>query len=86
MNSQPMDFYQHAQIVRDARDHQVTVMPVGVNHSFWDNTLEEKGGSYRAVRLGFRQVKGLREEDMVLLIAGRNPLIAMLISCARRYF
>ena len=72
LNSQPMGFYQPAQIVRDARDHQVTVLPVDVNHSFWDNTLETKEGSYYTVRLGFRQVKGLREEDMALLIAART--------------
>ncbi len=73
LNSQPMGFYQPAQIVRDARDHQVKILPVDVNHSFWDNALEEKHGRYYALRLGFRQVKGLREEDMHLLIAGRNP-------------
>lgn len=72
LNSQPMGFYQPAQIVRDARDHGVKVLPVDVNHSCWDNTLEEKDGQYHIVRLGFRQVKGLREEDMSLLIAGRH--------------
>jgi len=72
LNSQPMGFYQPAQIVRDARDHQVKVVPVDVNYSFWDNTLEEKDGAYHVVRLGFREVKGLREEDMQLLIAGRD--------------
>ena len=66
-----MGFYQPAQIVIDARDHGVKVLEVDVNHSFWDNTLEEKDGLYRAVRLGFRQVKGLQEEDMVALINGR---------------
>jgi error-prone DNA polymerase len=34
LNSQPMGFYQPAQIVRDARDHGVKVLPVDVNHSF----------------------------------------------------
>ena len=48
------------------------VRPVDVNHSQWDNTLEEKAGKYCAVRLGFRQVKGLREEDMQVLIAARG--------------
>ncbi|BAU53774.1 Error-prone DNA polymerase [Mucilaginibacter gotjawali] len=71
LNSQPMGFYQPAQIVRDARDHQVKVLPVDVNHSFWDNTLEKIEDKYFAVRLGFRQVKGLREEDMLLLINNR---------------
>jgi error-prone DNA polymerase len=48
------------------------VLPVDVNHSFWDNTPEEKDGAYYAVRLGFRQVKGLRGEDMALLITARQ--------------
>ncbi len=71
LNSQPMGFYQPAQIVTDARKHGVKVRPVDINHSQWDNTPEEKDGRYCAVRLGFRQVKGLREEDMQKLVAGR---------------
>lgn len=72
LNSQPMGFYQPAQIVIDARKHGVTVRPVDINYSQWDNTLEEKDGRYCAVRLGFRQVKGLREEDMQTLAAGKT--------------
>jgi error-prone DNA polymerase len=72
LNSQPMGFYQPAQIVRDARDHHITVLPVDVNYSSWDNTLEERQGPHYTVRLGFRQVKGLREDDMALLIAART--------------
>jgi error-prone DNA polymerase len=40
LNSQPMGFYAPAQIVRDAREHDVEVRPVDVNHSDWDCTLE----------------------------------------------
>ncbi len=40
LNSQPMGFYAPAQIVRDARDHGVAVLPVDVNASDWDCTLE----------------------------------------------
>ncbi|MFI5163073.1 MAG: error-prone DNA polymerase [Sphingobacteriales bacterium] len=72
LNSQPMGFYQPAQIVIDARKHGVVVRPVDVSHSQWDNTLEEKDGDYCTVRLGFRQVKGLNERDMQALIAGRS--------------
>jgi error-prone DNA polymerase len=44
LNSQPMGFYEPAQIVRDLREHDVAVRPVDVNHSEWDCTLElEKG-------------------------------------------
>jgi error-prone DNA polymerase len=60
LNSQPMGFYAPAQIVRDARQHSVAVRPVDVNHSFWDCTLEYDEAS-PALRLGFRQIKGLSE-------------------------
>jgi DNA polymerase III alpha subunit len=41
INSQPMGFYAPAQLIRDAREHGVEVLPVDVNHSAWDCTLEE---------------------------------------------
>ncbi|GAA4092801.1 error-prone DNA polymerase [Mucilaginibacter panaciglaebae] len=72
LNSQPMGFYQPAQIVIDAEKHGVVVRPVDVNLSMWDNTLEEKDGKYCALRLGFRQVKGLNQDDMEMLIAARG--------------
>jgi error-prone DNA polymerase len=71
LNSMPMGFYQPAQIVIDARKHGVEVRPVDVNISLWDNKLEERSEGYRALRLGFRQVRGLREEDMNKLLSGR---------------
>jgi len=74
LNSQPMGFYQPAQIVSDARKHGVEVKPVDINYSNWDNKLEEKSENYFALRLGFRQVKGLREDDMNLLISQRKEL------------
>ncbi|ABL72355.1 error-prone DNA polymerase [Paracoccus denitrificans] len=60
LNSQPMGFYAPAQIVRDARDHGVTVLPADVNISEWDNTLEPCDGTF-ALRLGLRQIDGLPE-------------------------
>lgn len=88
LNSQPMGFYAPAQLVRDAREHGVSVLPVDVNHSDWDCLLED-GGRFdraavaprhrdmrdiiktkKAVRLGFRLVKGLGEKDM------RDKLVA----------
>ncbi|MCA0055349.1 MULTISPECIES: error-prone DNA polymerase [unclassified Mesorhizobium] len=41
LNSQPMGFYQPAQLVRDARDHGVDIREVDVNFSVWDCTLEQ---------------------------------------------
>ncbi|MCD2424494.1 error-prone DNA polymerase [Niabella pedocola] len=71
LNSQPMGFYRPAQIVIDARKHGVEVLPADVNHSCWDNILEEKKGVYCPVRLGFRQVKGLKEDEMQILTGKR---------------
>ena len=71
LNSQPMGFYAPAQIVRDAREHGVEVLPVDVNRSDWDCTLEPKGAR-PALRLGLRQVKGLGEEAARQLVERRG--------------
>ena len=67
-----MGFYQPAQIVSDARNHGVEVRHVDINYSNWDNTLEERSGKYHILRLGFRQVKGIRKEDIQLLVSSRK--------------
>src|SRR5260370_28727704 len=73
LNAQPMGFYAPAQIVRDARAHDVEVRPVCINASRWDCTLEPQPPPYPpplagvgregdfAVRLGPRTVQGLAE-------------------------
>ncbi len=71
LNSQPMGFYAPAQIVRDAREHGVEVRPVCVNASQWDCTLEPRADGRLALRLGFRQIKGLRAEDADWIVAAR---------------
>ena len=91
LNSQPMGFYQPAQLVRDARAHDVEIRAVDVNFSDWDCTLEpaapacgtadskepsppcagRKQGSH-AVRLGFRLVHGLNEDELQKLVAARG--------------
>jgi error-prone DNA polymerase len=40
INSQPMGFYQPAQLVRDAIQHGVTVLPIDVNYSGYDCRLD----------------------------------------------
>ena len=72
LNSQPMGFYAPAQIVRDARDHGVELRPVDVNHSDWDCTLEPGKAGGMALRLGFRQIKGLAKDDAEALVAARG--------------
>jgi len=72
LNSQPMGFYQPAQLVRDARVHGVEIRPVDVNFSDWDCTLEQTTEGRHAVRLGFRLVHGLGEEELKRLAAARG--------------
>lgn len=72
LNSQPMGFYAPAQIVQDAKNHDVVIKEIDVNYSYWNNTLEQKVNKYYALRLGFRQIKGMREEDVQLFTLART--------------
>lgn len=72
LNAQPMGFYAPAQIIRDAREHGVEVRPVCVNRSHWDNVMERKDNGTLVLRLGFRQIKAMREEEVDWLIAARG--------------
>jgi len=72
LNSQPMGFYQPAQLVRDARQHGVEVREADVNFSEWNCTLEPVADGAHAVRLGFRQIQGLSEDELKKLVAGRG--------------
>jgi error-prone DNA polymerase len=74
LNAQPMGFYAPAQLVRDARDHDVEVRDVDVNHSDWDCTLEPaRDGPWPcAVRLGMRLVDGLGKEEAERLMQARG--------------
>jgi len=81
LNNQPLGFYSPATLVNDARRHGLTVLPVDVNRSAWEHETERIGDSADpgdagsdgdptrdfAVRLGFRQVKGIDEAARVVL-------------------
>jgi error-prone DNA polymerase len=70
LNSQPMGFYAPAEIVRDAIEHKVEILPPDVNFSLWDNRLERT--ATLAVRLGFRQIDGFREDWAVAMSDARE--------------
>jgi error-prone DNA polymerase len=72
LNSQPMGFYQPAQLVRDARAHSVEIREADVNFSAWDSTLEPGTDGKHAVRLGFRLIQGLGEDELKKLVAARG--------------
>jgi error-prone DNA polymerase len=123
LNSQPMGFYQPAQLVRDAREHGVSVLEPDVMLSEWDSKLEppspSRGGTADAqhrqggdvgrrcaaaafptlaasrpvpphegegglpVRLGLHQIRGLRKEEALALIAAREAGATTLEDLAR---
>ena len=66
LNSQPMGFYAPAQLVRDAREHGVSVWPVDVRISEWDSGLEQGG-----VRLGLNRINGLSQDAAERIVQAR---------------
>ncbi len=82
LNAQPMGFYSPSEIVQDARRSRsgrasVEVLPVDVGCSDWDCTLEGgdvyrgNDGGQAAIRLGFRQIKGMSEAMARAIVAAR---------------
>jgi error-prone DNA polymerase len=71
LNSQPMGFYQPAQLVQDAQRHGVRVLPPDVRYSGWDCALEPYRGMF-ALRLGLRMVKGMRKASAERLEQARG--------------
>jgi error-prone DNA polymerase len=73
LNSQPMGFYAPAQLVADARAHNVEVRPVDVNQSDWENTIEWRAEDKKpAVRLGFSMIKGLSASVADTVVRARH--------------
>jgi error-prone DNA polymerase len=66
LNNQPMGFYSPAILIKDAQRHGLRVLPVDVAKSEWPCTVEG-----RALRLGLRYAKGLREEAGRAIVAAR---------------
>ena len=66
LNSQPMGFYSPHTLVQTARRQGIAVLPVCVNHSDWDATLEplSTGNTQDfAIRLGMRMITGLSQKS-----------------------
>jgi error-prone DNA polymerase len=70
LNSQPMGFYQPAQLVQDAQRHGVKVLPADVRYSDWDCSLQGP-----ALRLGLRMIKGMRETAAQRLVTARQQAV-----------
>jgi error-prone DNA polymerase len=72
LNSQPMGFYAPAQLIHDARSHGVVVLPIDINQSDWDCTLEAARAAEPALRLGLRLIRGLASKAGEAIVAARD--------------
>ena len=83
LNSQPMGFYPPAQLINDARYHGVNILPVDINKSSYESTLEFDSGFERLyspceqtmdpmLRIGFRQVKGISGVGALAIVEARQ--------------
>jgi error-prone DNA polymerase len=82
LNNQPMGFYSPAILIKDAQRHGLRVLPVDVTRSEWQCTIErsraERGlagesacPTMRALRLGLRYARGLREQAGQAILRAR---------------
>lgn len=79
LNSQPLGFYAPAQLIQDARRHDVEVLGPDVNASRWDCTLgnedpalvPEPSNSRLPIRLGLRMIRGLHEQDAQRIVEAK---------------
>ena len=71
LNSQPMGFYQPAQLVQEARRSGVAILPPDVRVSDWDCTLERGADGALAIRIGLGQVRSLARADAERILAAR---------------
>ena len=85
LNSQPMGFYNPAQLIQDAKNHGVEVLEVDINSSNWEYKLEKIGnivkklGKWRtpedakmSLRIGIKQIKGIEKNEVKLIVNQRN--------------
>ena len=74
LNAQPMGFYAPAQLIQDAQRHGVKVLPVDVQHSLIESTLEgeKDSNALLPVRLGLNRVSSLKHEAAMRIIHARQ--------------
>src|SRR5260370_27450535 len=70
LNNQPMGFYHPSTLVKDVQRHGVRVLPVDITCSEWLCTIGEDRAR-PTMRLGFRYVRGLREEAARAIVRER---------------
>ncbi|MET0356257.1 MAG: error-prone DNA polymerase [Cellvibrio sp.] len=73
LNSLPMGFYSASQLIQDARRHNIKILPIDINRSCYEYTLE-KNKNYLAVRLGFCTIHSLDTHKAQLIETWRNNI------------
>lgn len=75
LNSQPLGFYSPHTLLRTAKQNGVTILPICVNNSEYDCTLEKSGSSENlSLRIGLRYVKALSKKGALRLVRKRREL------------
>ena len=70
LNSQPLGFYHPDQLIRDAKDHRVIVLPIDVQVSTFEtaleyqSTMDTKDSKLFPVRLGLNQIKKIPQKKL----------------------
>jgi error-prone DNA polymerase len=78
LNNQPMGFYHPSILIKDAQRHGLRVLPVDVTKSEWLCTVFRPLASSPphplapSLRLGFRYVKGLRQQAAEAIVRARG--------------
>jgi len=82
LNSQPMGFYSPSQLIQDARRHNLKILPVCINNSDWEHSLELNDSlelsdslnkkSEQPLRLGLCLVKGVTEKSALRIMSARR--------------
>lgn len=79
LNSLPMGFYSASELTQDARRQGVTVMPVDINKSLYENALEVDAKGKQGIRLGFIRVDRLKTEkaQFIEVARGSTPFVSL---------
>ena len=71
LNNQPMGFYSPAVLVKDAQRHGLRVLPIDVQRSRWECTVEATNDGL-GLRIGLRYVRGMHKETAEMLVQSRE--------------
>ena len=77
LNAQPMGFYSAGTLIEDAKRHHVPMLPIDVNHSIWDSTLERTPTGALGIRVGLRNIKGFGSPEEAALRAQPAPYASL---------